>query len=380
MDATDDQIAADVRTLMEAAWREPGFCVPNQDVYPHQWLWDSCFHAVTWAAMGDARAGIELASTLAHQDGRGFVPHMTYWHAPFLHRSFWGRPMTSVITQPPMYGHALRVIVEAGLDVPDGVVDAVAAGLTHLLVDREPTPAGLVPIIHPWESGCDDSPRWDHARIPSEEWRDTKGSMVTAIVEGGTPFRVGSVGFAALVAWNTAEYLDIAPEPVRDRLAEATDRVVRAISGRWDGARRTWLDDGAGPDGGTGADDGAGAIRTLDAMVALLVDPRPEGFDELLDPNGFAAPFGLRGVHRGEATYEPDVYWRGSTWPQLLYLLAVAARRAGRADVVAAITEQFRAGAVTSGYAEHWNPETGAGLGARPQTWTGLVHVVRNWA
>ncbi len=31
------------------------------------------------------------------------------------------------------------------------------------------------------------------------------------------------------------------------------------------------------------------------------------------------------------------------------------------------------AGATQSGLAEHWNPETGAGLGARPQSWTGLA-------
>jgi hypothetical protein len=30
-------------------------------------------------------------------------------------------------------------------------------------------------------------------------------------------------------------------------------------------------------------------------------------------------------------------------------------------------------GAVASGWAEYWNPETGGGLGARPQSWTGLV-------
>ena len=31
------------------------------------------------------------------------------------------------------------------------------------------------------------------------------------------------------------------------------------------------------------------------------------------------------------------------------------------------------AGAERSGFSEHWHPETGAGLGARPQTWAGLA-------
>jgi len=34
------------------------------------------------------------------------------------------------------------------------------------------------------------------------------------------------------------------------------------------------------------------------------------------------------------------------------------------------------AGAWASGMAEYWNPDTGAGLGAIPQSWTGLALVL----
>ena len=33
---------------------------------------------------------------------------------------------------------------------------------------------------------------------------------------------------------------------------------------------------------------------------------------------------------------------------------------------------QARTGALASGLAEHWNPDTGEGLGAAPQSWTAL--------
>ena len=33
-------------------------------------------------------------------------------------------------------------------------------------------------------------------------------------------------------------------------------------------------------------------------------------------------------------------------------------------------------GAFTSGLAEYWNPDTGFGLGAIPQSWTGLAIVM----
>jgi Mannosylglycerate hydrolase MGH1-like glycoside hydrolase domain len=33
----------------------------------------------------------------------------------------------------------------------------------YLMTDRDPEKSGLVTILHPWESGLDDSPVWDHA-------------------------------------------------------------------------------------------------------------------------------------------------------------------------------------------------------------------------
>jgi hypothetical protein len=31
------------------------------------------------------------------------------------------------------------------------------------MTDRDPEKTGLVTILHPWESGLDDSPVWDYA-------------------------------------------------------------------------------------------------------------------------------------------------------------------------------------------------------------------------
>ena len=48
---------------------------------------------------------------------------MTYWSErgradDATHASFWGRPETSSITQPPMYGHALAELHRAGVGCP----------------------------------------------------------------------------------------------------------------------------------------------------------------------------------------------------------------------------------------------------------------------
>ena len=365
-----------VAPVLEAAWRPPGFCVPNLEVYPHQWLWDSCFHAIVWATLGSDRGLTELASALAGQAEDGFVPHMTYWDHPDLHAGFWGRPGASIITQPPMYGHALAEQRRLGCPVPDDLVARARAGILHL--GRRPrTEGGLVPIFHPWESGCDDSARWDRhlgaidGELEANDRRRIKGELVASLersVDGhavGNPaFAVGSVGFTALVAWNAAE-LDAGFDQPDRALAHLAADLTEAVAGRWRHDR--WVDDpwsGPGDPGGT---------RTIDSLTALLVDPRPEAFEQLIEPEAFGAPYGPRGVHRTEPSYRPDVYWRGSAWPQLTYLLMVAAERAGRSGAARLVARWLVDGATRSGLSEHWHPETGEGLGARPQSWSGLA-------
>jgi hypothetical protein len=414
---------ATARMLYEA-WRAPGYCVPNAQTYPHQWLWDSCFHALIWTGFHPERGVREVESALAHQLPSGFVPHMTYWQEPESARAFWGRGGTSTITQPPMYGHAVARLGAAGVAVPPTVMQRAAAGLLHLLESRTRTPSGLVAVFHPWETGCDDSPRWCPTDDPEwwrdrgrRLWRDVKHELVRSVRfdDDGTPvdnrgFVIGSVGFSALVAWNARELASVMTgeepsggwsngsssnrgesngarskvkgsdasgrsERTARRLRVGADRLARAVAGRWDRSLATWTDEpvswGA-LSSHSELPDPDPAVRTLDAMLALLIDHRADAVAELADGGGFNAGFGPRGVHRDEPGYDPDTYWRGPAWPQLGYLIWVALARAGSAPEAEQVRSALASGADRSGLAEFWNPDTGVGRGARPQTWTGL--------
>ena len=317
---------------------------------------------------------VELRSALANQDSAtGFVPHMNYWLDPAAHADFWDRTGTSSITQPPMFGHALAEAVLAGLEVDADLRRRAEWGVSYLLSGRTSL-NGLACAYHPWETGCDDSARWDDwcpGGFERDRWRSVKFDVVAGLdfdVASGPPvrssgFTVTSVGFNALIAWNAMELERIglaAGSPKRHAA-----QLVGALQKRWSPALRTWTD----------ADSGSGRVRTLDGLLPLLVDPRSEAFDELLDPAAYGAEFGPCGVHRDEPTFDPDTYWRGPNWPQLTYLLAVAGRRAGRDDVADTLMRSLRSAALTSGFAEFWNPDTGAGGGATPQTWTTLAAV-----
>ena len=351
--------------------------MPNRSTYPWQWLWDSCFHAVVWAHLGDDRAVRELRSALSTQGDDGFVPHLRYGDGPFPHASLWGRKEASTITQPPMYGHAVAELFRLGLPLDDELVWRAQRGVEFLLHQRRRTAGGLVELCHPWESGCDDSPRWDDTMSDgrsSEAWFALKGDLITSIERSpsGAPvhnpaFAIGSVGFSALVAWNAVELAGVTGD---DRLVASGRELAQAIDARWDPELVTWVDDG--PTAG-----GSGRIRTLDALLPSLLHPRAEVFSALIDPAAYGAPYGPRGVHVSEPTFEPSTYWRGPAWPQLTYVLWLAATSSGSEVAGSAMVRSILAGVERSGFAESWEADTGAPLGAVPQTWSTLALAMR---
>jgi hypothetical protein len=372
-----DAVDAASRRILERNWiATPGFTMPNRRKYPWQWLWDSCFHAIAWSRLGDRRGVKELESVLSVQLPNGFVPHMSYASKPEASLALWHSPGRSDITQPPMYGHALRVLAERGFAV-DHLHEAAIAGLDYLFENRRDPGSGLVRVFHPWETGCDDSPRWDGwSAVPFKErqWNAKKRELARSLelrdgVAWGNPgFDVGSAGFSALVAFNARELGQLTASP--DLLSKAS-ALADAIDDRWVESRRTWSDVSlAGP-------DSTSAVRTLDALFGVLVSNTQRyvdrAFAEIFDPRFFLRPFGPAGTAADEPSYDPGRYWRGDAWPQEIYLLMLAARRRGRGVDARRLAEKLTLGCVSSGYAERWNPEVGAGLGAIPQGWAALA-------
>ena len=381
--AVDEELWGEVRGLLEAHWDPArGYCDPNPTTYPHLWLWDSCFHAIVWAHLEDMRAVTELASTLAGQLPGGLVPHMRYGgEAP---DTFLG-PLdaTSSLAQPPMFGHTIRVLQQCGVRVPERALLQARRGLEWLWRNRR-TEEGLLFVVHPWEAGNDHSPRWDDWGAPGRTPADydraartawTKQLMrdVTFAADGAAAwssrFVACPAAFNAYTAFNLVELGDALDD---DELHGWARELAAAIDARlWASDERLWVDAavvGGGP-----------SVRTpiSDGMMAALVTADPEkarlALDQLGEPDRFAAPFGPANVARAHPAYDPGMYWRGAAWPNVSYLLWLALRRWNRTEPADALARMTLAGARTSGWAEYWNAETGAGCGARPQSWTGLV-------
>ncbi len=378
------------RSVLAEQWREPGFTCPNSTTYPWLWLWDSCFHSIVWAELGEPeRAVSELTTALSGQYPDGFVPHLLYLDGRRDLDGFWGAEGTSSITQPPIYGHTVAELRRRGVQVPRDVVDRAVAGLWFLLERRRRSPAGLIELVHPWESGCDHSPRWDDLMVPSPEvpgagpvvdpydeavWFERKGTLLDTVHRSSTgsplwndAFAVGSVMFSAVVAFCAAE---VAAALDDSALRREVESLTDALARRWEPGRRTWIDDGP-------TATGSGRIRTVEALLPLLVERDEAIVDEvvaeLLDPGACGGEFGPAQVHRDEPRYRRGSYWRGPSWPQLDYLLWVALRRVGRGDAARTVAASSSEGAWRSGWAEYWDPDDAAPGGAAPQSWSTLA-------
>jgi hypothetical protein len=403
-------------------------------LYPHQWSWDAAFNAIGLAGVDLPRARLELDSLFAGQWRNGMVPHIVfdpaangYWPGPGQWQSARyseeapARPATSGICDPPVHAIAvdriLAVAASAGGredELTRGWAAHLYPGLLawhrYLARDRADKATGLMTLFHGWESGTDNSPRWDapyagvvvgadlpayirkdKAHVISAAQRPTDGEydrylwLIEEAKQAGFDagllretgsFQVGDVLFTAIFAAACDLLAKLATQlrktddadELRDYAAQARAAVfchvdeasglavdVDLRTGSW---LRTETIAGFAPliAGGTPA-----SMRQR--LVSLLTGPRWAGHPGLR----WALP---PSTSPCAAEFDPQCYWRGPVWPVFTWLLTWALRRSGETAATArlrsASLEQLGDGTL----AEYYHPMTGAPLGSLNQSWT----------
>ncbi|MBD3228366.1 MAG: hypothetical protein GF329_09275, partial [Candidatus Lokiarchaeota archaeon] len=141
------------------------YTCPNHNNYPHQWLWDSCFHSIVWSHFDIEKAKTELLTVVKKQYDNGLLPHMSYWRksqsligklSDWLFK-IWPDKDRSHITQPPVISHAVEIVYNKckDLDWLKEIIEPLLKYFDWLKTERDYDNDGLVSIIHPWESGMD---------------------------------------------------------------------------------------------------------------------------------------------------------------------------------------------------------------------------------
>ena len=154
--------------------RKNGYTLPtNNKLYPAQWNWDSAFIALGYSYFNLDFSIIEIETLLNGQWDDGMVPHILFHEKDtsyFPNHTTWqcGKNIpSSGITQPPVLASILRKIVEKNKlnnDQNSRIIKVIKKIKNYhdwFIKFRDPNKTGLVSILHPWESGYDNSPIWD---------------------------------------------------------------------------------------------------------------------------------------------------------------------------------------------------------------------------
>jgi hypothetical protein len=390
-------LAGEASRILHRNWdARVGCTVPNRDVYPHRWMWDSCFHVIAWTSLDRARALQELHTLLGSRLGSeygpdsGFIPHMAYCDGEAegggIDRG--PRPGTSSFTQPPVYMLAIESLGDLTDDQRRPILAGAEQALDWLWRERMMRRVGLLKIVHPWESGADISPRFDDwyggETMVARHFFDrdllydvlvkSTGYDRSGVAESNSSGVSVPSGFNAIAADAARRLYTQTNSPLWRERYEALSRAIDEKL--WDEEEELWSDL-AFPDHGPRDISGSRRIPTLDGVLGALGTVRRDRAERALGQcvgNGrFAAQYGPRYLPAGDPRYLRDVYWRGPAWPQLNYLLVEAARVHGLDDIAEEIASRTIQGVVKSGWSEYWDPENGEGLGARPQSWTTLA-------
>lgn len=414
------------------------FTRPSPQLYPHQWSWDSAITAVGLAHVDVDRAAVELRSLLAAQWSDGMVPHVAFdpavppeayfpgpsvWRAERTGRAPAARA-TSGICQPPVHAVALSRLWEAAVasgaeerirPVVAELWPRVARWHDYLRRARDREGSGLVAIWHPWESGADNSPRWDPvlARLrpgaldayrrhdlalvsdasqrPTGDEYDRYLWLVQLLRDHGYdpevaaeehPFQVKDVFFSALLAVSDDALVALADVVGADRA------VVRELEA---GAAATRAAVDAAFDPATGLCHDLDVVtgcrlpaRTFAGLAPLVAGGCAHEADAAaaLDSPAFCGADGLvsplpPSTAVDDPAFHPRSYWRGPNWPVVNWLLWDALRRTGRHGRAEALRmaalDQLAEVVDTVPFAEYVEPRTGEGLGSPSQSWSAAV-------
>jgi glucosylglycerate hydrolase len=396
-------------------------------LYPHQWSWDAAFNAIGLATVDPPRAQLELDSLLRGQWRDGMVPHIVFdpaadgyfpgperWECARYSANAPREIETSGICQPPVHAiAAVRILAAArGLDAwAASVYPRLLAWHRYLARYRTDSGSGLIALFHGWESGTDNSPRWDvpyadvhpgpdlpryrrrdgaHVADPAERPTDAEYDRYLWLIEeakraGYDParmrqtssFQVGDVLFTAIFAAASAELAGLSARLGAPDVAELrgyADRARAAVLAHRDAdGLAADVDLRTGQRLTTETIAGfapliAGGLTAAERarLVTTLFGPRWAGHPDLrwpLPPS----------TTPGSAAFRRRTYWRGPVWPVMTWLLTWALRRDGETGAADRLRDATLDQLAGGEFAEYYDPLDGTPLGSHHQSWTAAV-------
>lgn len=401
------------------------FTQPSAAQYPHQWNWDSAFNSLGWATIDWGRACREIESMLAGQWKNGLVPHIRYDPAApagyFPGPEWWPGAkgqvaqtgqLTSGLTNPPILVWAARLVGEAQTD-PDlrlafwrRILRALSAYVGYFPAHRRLPGSPLYVIVHPWESGMDNSPRWDLLREaglrPSRPYSRLDQRGVDAAQR---PTDRDYDAFMALVelwdgcGYDLSEYARRSPFAVYDVLLDAAWyraandlNFMAAALGEAMPVPAAELDEFRAAIEAVHWDGSASLYLDYDLRSAQLIQaPTPAGLAGLAagaaDPERARTSWdsylrrcaGARlvpTVPPDDPRFDRSRYWRGPVWINVDWLVAEGLKAYGLNEAAAAVSRASLELVAGGAMGEYFDALSGDALGTIPFSWTAALTLV----
>jgi hypothetical protein len=393
------------------------YTVPTHGLYPFQWNWDSALSALGFAHFDEARAWTEIETLFAHQWDDGMVPHIIFHQHDdgyFPGPDVWGtgRPVpTSGITQPPVAGFAARRMFDRAQDKVLAAEKARALLLRihawhqWFYANRDPQGTGLVAIIHPWESGRDNSVDWDAAfeRVPTEgvqpfTRRDTSHANPAhrptdeqykryiwlvqkfrslgwdnSKLHDASPFQIVDPGFNAILIRSCADLSILA-----DSLGEAeiaaqsramAEKGIAAMESLWSDAHGQYLCH----DRVIGALVDSPSIGGILAAFAPIPKSRAKAISDRIDVLAQSCNYLVPSHDPKAPEFDALRYWRGPIWLIVNYMISDGLVVAGQTAMADRINADCLRLIEKSGFAEYYGPINAEPCGGDAFTWTAAM-------
>jgi len=415
---------------------QKNFTIPAEGLYPHQWLWDSCFIAIGLSHVNVPRAKREIKSLLRGQWSNGMLPNMIFDDALWLNqdRNIWrshlsiyapDKVSTSGITQPPMLAES---VVRVGRKMTKAerrtwyksMLPALIAYHQWLYEERDPNQSGLVTLIHPYESGMDSTPPWinqlhkhhrpwwvkpykslkldnivnrirrDTRHLPPGQRMDTLDAMLYYDVIRSlrnkhydigrifkhTQFTIQDLGFNSIFIRANQHLLDMAEYSGYELPIELTDRIEQskhALEMLWDNYSGQYLSKNFK----TNKLIREPTIATLLPLYAgTVTKERAQTLvNLLLDDTKFMMPHPIPSVPKDSKYFEPERYWQGPSWININWLIIDGLERYGYTDIASILKQKSLDLVSTHGCFEYFSPIDGTPAGAANFSWTAALTI-----
>eukprot|EP00850_Spirogloea_muscicola_P009850 SM000056S17968 [mRNA] locus=s56:348787:351834:- [translate_table: standard] len=395
--------------------------LPSQSLQAHQprpntmWNWDSAIVAAGWAVFDEERAWEEVEYLFSGQWEDGMVPSIifhqysdTYFPGP----EIWGTPekpsKSTGISQPPVAAMSVRFLFEHAED-PQLAERKMVELFPKLLAwhrwwykARDPEGKGVVAILHPWESGMDNSPAWDESmrfaveRIPPYVRRDLNHVNASMRPDKDTydhyltllylfkshnydykklywvsPFRVTDLCINSILFRANRDLRWLAVKLGKDEVAAEIDGWLEK---GFRGFKQLW-------------DQEAGIFKCQDQITAKLANASiSAGFlplfagvasksqgqrlvDTLTTWQG-KVKYGVPSMDPADARFEALRYWRGPVWIIINWMISNGLKHYGYNELAKEIKEQSIELTGRAGLREYFDPTTGDGAGGSAFSWT----------